>query len=117
MAYRYTIRQYGFKLDSSVNKYRLELTLERAADQRPLEEVRKVPRPSQLDDWALYEKLEGDKVKLLHGEASYLDWKLKQREEKIDQEAWQRARLFKASFSVGVAGRIERVDRRATHRP
>lgn len=117
MAYRYTIRQYGFKLDSNVNKYRLELTLERAADQRLFEEVRKVPRPSQLDDWALYEKLEGDKVKLLQGEASYLEWKLKQREEKIDQEAWKRARLFKASFSVGVAGRSEKLDRRATHRP
>ncbi|KAI1168602.1 hypothetical protein F5B18DRAFT_187334 [Nemania serpens] len=113
----YTIRQYGFKLDSNVNKYRLELTLERAADQRLFEEVRKVPRPSQLDDWALYEKLEGDKVKLLQGEASYLEWKLKQREEKIDQEAWKRARLFKASFSVGVAGRSEKLDRRATHRP
>ncbi|KAI1191124.1 hypothetical protein F5B17DRAFT_348718 [Nemania serpens] len=101
----YTIRQYGFKLDNNTNKYRLELTLERAADQRSFEGVRKVPRPSQLDDWALYEKLEGDKVKLLQGEASYLDWKLKQREEKLDQEEWRRAGLFKASFSTGISGR------------
>lgn len=64
-----------------------------------------MPRPSQLDDWALYEKLEGDKVKLLQGEASYLDWKLKQREEKLDQEEWRRAGLFKASFSTGISGR------------
>ncbi|KAI1180025.1 hypothetical protein F4777DRAFT_598992 [Nemania sp. FL0916] len=113
----YTIRQYGFKLDSNINKYRLELTLERATDQRPFEDVRKVPRPSQLDDWALYEKLEGDKIKLLEGESSYLEWKLKRQEEKLDREEWQRARLFKASFAGGGVDRGKQLDRRATHRP
>ncbi|KAI0481470.1 PUA-like domain-containing protein [Xylaria cf. heliscus] len=102
----YIIRQYGCKLDSIINKYRLELTLERAADQRPFEEISKVPKPSQLDDWALYEKLEGDKVRLLEGESSYLEWKLKRQEERVDREDWQRARLFRASFSVGRGERL-----------
>ncbi|KAI1281455.1 hypothetical protein F5Y07DRAFT_412494 [Xylaria sp. FL0933] len=114
----YTIRQYGSKLDSNINKYRLELTLERAADQRSFESISKIPKPSQLDDWALYEKLEGDKVKLVEGESSYLEWKLKQQEEKADREEWQRAKLFRASFSVpqtvgpGQQSRGRRVSRR-----
>ncbi|KAI0200737.1 hypothetical protein F4808DRAFT_427744 [Astrocystis sublimbata] len=106
----YIIRQYGCKFDSSANQYRLELTLERAAGQRSFEDVRKVPKPSQLDDWSLYEKLEGDKVKLLQGELSYLEWKLKQQEEKADREAWQRAQLFKSSFSLG-SSRDERASK------
>ncbi|KAI1351659.1 hypothetical protein F5Y01DRAFT_324918 [Xylaria sp. FL0043] len=114
----YTIRQYGSKLDSNINKYRLELTLERAADQRSFESISKIPKPSQLDDWALYEKLEGDKVKLVEGESSYLEWKLKRQEEKADREEWQRAKLFRASFSVpqtvgpGQQSRGRRVSRR-----
>lgn len=113
---RYTIRQYGCKLDNSINKYRLELTLERAADQRPFESIRRVPKPSQLDDWALYEKLEGDKVKLVEGESSYLQWKLKRQEEKADLEEWQRSRLFRASFAIprGVGPGQQRLDRRVT---
>ncbi|KAI0878352.1 hypothetical protein GGS24DRAFT_518140 [Hypoxylon argillaceum] len=109
----YIIRQYGVKLDSNINKYRLELTLERAADQRPFDYVREVPKPSQLDDWALYQKLEGDKIKLLQGESSYLQWKLEQRKEKVERDEWQRARLFKASFARAVA-RNEQLGRRAT---
>lgn len=68
-------------------------------DQKSLEEIGKIPRPSQLDDWNLYEKLEGDKIKLLQGEATYLEWKLRRQEENIEREDWRRARWFKASFS------------------
>ncbi|KAI1828348.1 hypothetical protein F4861DRAFT_547437 [Xylaria intraflava] len=96
----YIIRQYGFKLDNNTNMYRLELILERAADQRSFEDICKVPKPSQLDDWALYEKLEGDKVKLLQGESSYLELKLKRQAEKVERDEWLRSRLFRASFSL-----------------
>ncbi|KAI1414694.1 PUA-like domain-containing protein [Hypoxylon sp. FL1857] len=96
----FTIKQYGCKQDSKTGLYRLELTLERVPDQnKSLEEIKSIPRPSQLDDWNLYEKLEGDKIKLVQGETSYLEWKLRRQEEKIDREDWRRARLFRASFS------------------
>ncbi|KAI5928556.1 hypothetical protein F4810DRAFT_705495 [Camillea tinctor] len=95
----FTIKQYGCKLDDNANTYRLELTLERVAGQKSFEEVKMIPKPSQLDDWNLYEKLEGDKIKLLRGETSYLEWKLQRQEEKIDREDWRRASLFRASFS------------------
>lgn len=79
--------------------YRLELTLEHVPGQKKsLEEIKLVPRPSQLDDWNLYEKLEGDKIKLLQGDSRYLEWKLRRQEEKINREDWRRARLFRASI-------------------
>ncbi|KAI0145708.1 hypothetical protein F4776DRAFT_607617 [Hypoxylon sp. NC0597] len=96
----FTIKQYGCRQDNKTGLYRLELTLERVPDQKmSLEDLKGIPRPSQLDDWNLYEKLEGDKIKLLQGEASYLEWKLRRQEEKIDREDWRRAKLFRASFS------------------
>ncbi|KAI1818700.1 hypothetical protein GGS20DRAFT_526551 [Poronia punctata] len=97
----YMVKQYGCKYDVKMGKYRLQLTLERKAGQRPFEEVRRVPKPSQLDDWALYEKLEGDKVKQMLGQTRYLGWKLRQQEEKVDREQWRRAKFFRASFSTG----------------
>ncbi|KAI0114844.1 hypothetical protein F4814DRAFT_448681 [Daldinia grandis] len=96
----FTIKQYGCKLDNNTNIYRLELTLEHVPNQKvSLEDIEGIPRPSQLDDWNLYEKLEGDKIKLLQGETSYLEWKLRRQEEKIDRDDWRRARLFRASVS------------------
>ncbi|KAI1134153.1 PUA-like domain-containing protein [Hypoxylon sp. FL0543] len=96
----FTIRQYGYRQDSKTGLYRLELTLERVPDQKKsMEEIQSIPRPSQLDDWNLYEKLEGGKIKLVQGDTSYLEWKLRLQEEKIDREDWRRARLFRASFS------------------
>ncbi|RYO87798.1 hypothetical protein DL764_008820 [Monosporascus ibericus] len=55
----YTIEQYGTKLNSKTNTHRLELMLERVADQKSIEDIMGIPKPSQLDDWKLFEKLEG----------------------------------------------------------
>ncbi|KAH7037945.1 PUA-like domain-containing protein [Microdochium trichocladiopsis] len=93
----YVIKRYGHKHDEATNVHRLVLTLERVPGQRPMEETQMIPRPAQLDDWALYEKLEGDKIKMLDGEATYLEWKLTREREKIEREDWRRARLFRAS--------------------
>lgn len=99
---RYTLKQYGTKLDLSTNTHRLELTLERGADQVPIEVLLGVPRPAQMDDWKLFEKHEGDRIKLTQGEASYLDWKLGREEEKMDRDEWKRSRLFRASFAYPI---------------
>jgi len=94
---RYIVRQYGHKLNERTNVHRLVLKLERVAGQRSMEETQMVPKPSQLDDWALYEKLEGDKIRMIDGEATYLEWKLTREREKIAREDWKRARLFRAT--------------------
>lgn len=96
---RYIIRQYGTRLDLVTSTHKLELKLERVKDQKPIDSLKKIPRPSQLDDWKLYEKLEGDKIKLTEGEASYLEWTLQREQERIDREDWKRDREFRASFS------------------
>ncbi|KAI1330439.1 hypothetical protein F5Y16DRAFT_396407 [Xylariaceae sp. FL0255] len=95
----YTIRQYGLKQDSKTNAHRLELTLERVEHQTSFDEICKLPKPSQLDDWNLYERLEGKHVRLTQGETSFLEWKLKREQEKIERQAWRRAKTFPASFS------------------
>ncbi|RYP42971.1 hypothetical protein DL768_010149 [Monosporascus sp. mg162] len=105
----YIIKQYGTKFDSKTNTHRLELTLERVADQKPIEDITGIPEPSQLDDWKLFEKLEGDKIKLTQGEASYLEWKLSRRGEQVEREEWRRSRLFRSSFSYPFEGTPERL--------
>ncbi|KAI1766341.1 hypothetical protein GGR53DRAFT_486373 [Hypoxylon sp. FL1150] len=96
----FTIKQYGSKLNEKTGVHRLELLLERVVGQKKsLDSVRKVPRPSQLDDWHSFTKLEGDRIKVLHGEATYLWWVIKLHEEKADREEWKRTQRFKASYS------------------
>ncbi|RYP56892.1 hypothetical protein DL771_011534 [Monosporascus sp. 5C6A] len=103
----YIIKQYGTRLDSKTNTHRLELTLERVADQKPIEDITGIPKPSQLDDWKLFEKLEGGKIRLTQGEASYLEWKLSRQREMVEREEWRRSRLFRSSFSYPFEGTSE----------
>ncbi|KAK9419238.1 hypothetical protein SUNI508_01215 [Seiridium unicorne] len=100
----YIIRQYGSKLDEMTEIYRLELTLERVRDQKSMELVERLPKPSQLDDWNLYEKLEGDKIKLTEGDAKYCEWSIQRQEERLDREDYKRDREFRASFSWKTKG-------------
>jgi hypothetical protein len=97
-SYRYIIRQYGEKLDVNTEVHRLELTLERIAGQAPLEDIRKIPKPSQLDDWILFEKLEAEMIKQTRGNQGFLAWKVVREEDRIDRENWRRAREFQASL-------------------
>jgi hypothetical protein len=49
------------------------LTLERVEDQVPIEDILHVPRPSEMDDWELYEKFEGEAIKKHKGNKALLD--------------------------------------------
>lgn len=66
------------------------LTLERVKGQRAVQEIVKIPRPSQLDDWQLYEKYEGEMVKQTGGDRGFLDWKMAKAQERMDLEQWRR---------------------------
>jgi hypothetical protein len=96
---RYLIRQYGTKLDEITDIYRLELTLTRVRDQKAMEALKRFPRPSQLDDWKLYEKLEGEKIKLIEGGTKYFEWMNQREKERLDRENYKRTREFRVSFS------------------
>ncbi|KAF6820995.1 hypothetical protein CSOJ01_00430 [Colletotrichum sojae] len=95
----YVIRQYGNKLDIATDTYRLELLIERVGGQRAMEHVQQVPRPSQMDDWQTFKKLEADIVRQRMGDNGLLDFKTLKEEERIDREHWRRASEFKASLS------------------
>ncbi|KAH6661107.1 hypothetical protein BKA67DRAFT_654247 [Truncatella angustata] len=95
----YIVRQYGTKLNEVMNIHRLVLTLERVQGQETMECLKRIPKPSQLDDWKLYEKLEGDKIKLTEGEAKFFDWTVEREEERLDRADYVRDRQFRASFS------------------
>ncbi|KAL6910642.1 hypothetical protein GGI43DRAFT_427205 [Trichoderma evansii] len=88
---QYTIRQYGHKQNPQNRLHRIIVTLERVAGQPSMADLAKVPRPSQMDDWLLFEKLEGEMIRQNHGEQSFLDWKLMKAQERMEQRQWRRA--------------------------
>lgn len=50
-----------------------------------------IPRPSQLDDWQLFEKHEGEVIRQRRGDQGFLDWKTAKAQERINLEQWGRA--------------------------
>ncbi|CCF43626.1 hypothetical protein CH063_13273 [Colletotrichum higginsianum] len=100
----YTIRQYGNKLGAATDKYRLELLLEHVDGQKSLEEVQKVPRPSQMDDWQTFKKVEAEMVRQRKGDDGLLDFKMLKEEERIDREHWRRSSEFRATLGQEVCG-------------
>ncbi|KAL7923943.1 hypothetical protein ACQKWADRAFT_311735 [Trichoderma austrokoningii] len=88
---QYTIRQYGHKRNPNNRLHRIVVTLERVAGQPSMADLAKVPRPSQTDDWVLFEKYEGEMIRQNHGEQSFLDWKTMKAQERMEQTQWRRA--------------------------
>ncbi|KAK4169346.1 hypothetical protein QBC43DRAFT_354590 [Cladorrhinum sp. PSN259] len=64
--------------------YETRFQLERINEQTSMGEVLKVPTPSQMDDWALYRKIEEDKIKQTKGVVEA--WGRSKREEQEDLE-------------------------------
>lgn len=85
---RYKIVQYGHKLNEDIEMYRLALVLERVPGQTTMEDLKAVPKPSQLDDWRLHERLEGEKLKSTVGRRNFLAWKTKKMKDKLEHEQW-----------------------------
>ncbi|SPO04495.1 uncharacterized protein DNG_07180 [Cephalotrichum gorgonifer] len=54
----YTLRSYALKLDPQTETYRMTLTSDRVPGQIPLETLKIVPRPAELDDWRLCDRIE-----------------------------------------------------------
>ncbi|KAK4639639.1 hypothetical protein QC761_710130 [Podospora bellae-mahoneyi] len=100
------LASYRHKLDLGTGEYKLELGLERVANgQRAMREVLKVPRPSQMDEWDLFEKLEADKVRQVQGEAASYAWRMQREEARVEREIWKRAHRFRESIcSLGSGG-------------
>ena len=70
--------------------YELHLALERLEGQTPMHRITTTPRPSQVDDWHLVERLEGEMVKARCGEDRFLEWKVAKAEERVAKEEFVR---------------------------
>ncbi|KAF5016181.1 hypothetical protein F66182_12219 [Fusarium sp. NRRL 66182] len=69
----YTIRQYGQRLNQISERHRMTLILERVSGQPPIEDILHIPRPSETDDWELFEKFENEAIKQKKGDKGLLD--------------------------------------------
>ena len=54
-------------------RHRMILTLERVGGQPPIEDILHIPRPSEMDDWELYERFESEKIKQKKGDKAFID--------------------------------------------
>ncbi len=64
-----------------------------------MEIIKRIPLPSQLDDWKLYERLETENIRKCKGEQQLLEWQMHREEERLERACWQRARAFTKSLS------------------
>lgn len=78
----------------------MRLILERLPGQTAIDEILHIPRPSQLDDWSLYEKLERERIKQTEGDARLTEWIIRRDEERIERGHWRRSRAFKSEMSL-----------------
>jgi hypothetical protein len=82
--------------------YTLEMHLEPAQDWRMTDELMQIPKPSQLDDWRLYQKLEIERIKHEKGEAAAIDWGIWNSTDNLEREEAKRVRTFKASVKASI---------------
>lgn len=80
--------------------YSMRLILERLPGQTPIDEILHIPRPSQLDDWSLYEKLEREQIKQTQGDARLTEWIIRRDKERIERGHWHRSRAFKSEMKL-----------------
>lgn len=100
----YIIRQYGQRLNLRTGLHRVVLTLERVNDSFSVDELIRIPRPSQQDDWKLFETYEGEMVKQKEGQRGFLDWKMERAQERMDQEQYMRTLAFQTSLELAKIG-------------
>ncbi|KAK4230822.1 hypothetical protein QBC38DRAFT_9105 [Podospora fimiseda] len=78
--------------------HQLELTLERKSDQKHMAEVIKIPTPSQMDDWQLYQQIEERKIGQIQGLGQ--EWLRQRREiqEQLERDSTKRAEINRTDF-------------------
>ncbi|PTB67298.1 hypothetical protein BBK36DRAFT_1167704 [Trichoderma citrinoviride] len=79
------------KQNPQTRLHRIVVTLERISEQPSMTELAKIPLPSQMDDWLLFKRYEGEMIRQHRGEQSFLDWKLMKAQERMDRRQWRRA--------------------------
>jgi len=81
----YAVRSFGLKLEQDTEIYTMTVLLQRSPLEKPLQEILAIPRPSQLDDWKLYQMMEEREMQRV-GLREFIAWKMKQEEARIELE-------------------------------
>lgn len=102
--FRYIIQTWGLKLNLANDLYTIRLTLERLPNQIPLQEIAVIPKPSQLDDWNLYEQLECDQIRHTEGQVRFDDWTVARDVERFERDLWRRNRESRGSLRYDGSG-------------
>lgn len=76
---RYNLRSFALKLDPQTDVFRMTLTGDRAPNQVPLETLRSVPRPAELDDWRLCKRIEEREMYNAGRGHEYTEWKMQEK--------------------------------------
>lgn len=63
-----------------------------------MEDILHIPKPSQLDEWNMYEKLERERIRQTEGRAKFDDWKVTRNVEKMEREHWRRNLGFRTNI-------------------
>lgn len=63
-----------------------------------MEEVVNLPKPSQLDEWELYEQLESGRIRQTLGQVKFDHWAIRRNIERIERDQWRRSREFRLSM-------------------
>lgn len=98
---RYTLKQYGHIENPQTRLHRISLTFERALGQRTMQELDKIPRPSEIDIWKLFEKYEGEMVKKWQGLEAFQEWKLVKARERVEKRKWRCATDATKELNIG----------------
>ncbi|KAL6891269.1 hypothetical protein HDV57DRAFT_484961 [Trichoderma longibrachiatum] len=69
----YIVKRYSLKQNPQTRLHRVVVTLERISKQPSMTDLAKIPLPSQMDDWLLFEKYEGEMIRQHRGEQSFMD--------------------------------------------
>ncbi|KAI3401275.1 hypothetical protein diail_11981 [Diaporthe ilicicola] len=115
----YVLRSWSLKVDQATDTYTMRLILERTPGQTPMNEILRIPKPSQLDDWGLYEKLRKERIKQTEGDARLTEWMIRRDKEKIERDHWRRSRAFRSEIrmdsrrvsGVGADGAVQQLHR------
>ncbi|ROV98986.1 hypothetical protein VSDG_03831 [Cytospora chrysosperma] len=88
----YNINSWGIKLCPCTDLYTMKVILQRLPRQKPMREVLQIPKPSQLDDWAWYEKLEKEAINQREGAVRLSDWQAAREKEITERDYWREVR-------------------------
>ncbi|KAL3427085.1 hypothetical protein PVAG01_00594 [Phlyctema vagabunda] len=110
----YKIIQYGHRLCTTTETYRLELTLERVHGQRDMDMILCIPLPSELDDWELYNRILAEDIRVRKGDAAMQEWKEREEGEEHERENWRSWHDFKRKHSQVVWATPRRLSRATT---